>query len=616
MILKFKLLQKQLALVAFVLLAELILIGTLLNLLDQQESDARRAERAYAVTVQANQLLNEFTESVTTLVIFGMTNKGEFGNRMAALTQDIPLKIEALKQSSSEFPEDSETMQQIINSARTWQGLITQAQSILAKRSEPGVTFTITMFLNHSVMPHVTELTGSVANFADHHKEVEIAQRETISRSKSLLRWILIAGGIMQVVLAIVSFVFFSRYITRRLSILSENAYRLASGLPLRPPIRGGDEIAQLDSVFHRMATALTAAARKERAIVDGMPVGFIMLDKAGEIQLANPRSLSMLKASSQQLVGKQLIDFVISPDDQKLSLENIKESALGRISEFTFLKTDGSSFPAELSINSIQDAEQELLICNVLDVSERHEVERMKKEFVAIVSHDLKTPLTSIQHSLYLLTLGTLGTLNERGAKIVAGTQQEAQRLVKLVTDLLDIARMEAGRIDLECALVDLNSIVKRAVNSATPLAEGKKIHLEAADVSFEVKADADRLVQVLVNFLSNAIKYSPKESTVKIECFMDSGKVAGQAAGQVSASVEVRVTDQGPGIPKTAQARIFGRFEQVSEKDRTEKGGTGLGLAICKLIVEAHEGTIGVDSELGQGSSFWFKIPSQVQS
>jgi len=610
MIHKFKLLHKQLALVAFVLLAELVLIGTLLNLLDQEERQARRAERAYSVTVQASLLLKEFQESIMSLLVFGLTNNQEFATRMGALSRDIPQKIEELDQSSSEFPEDKESMQQIIKAARVWQALLTQAQNILTTRAQPGLSLTIVRFLSHDVKPHMMDLTETITAFADHHKKVEIAERETMNRSKSLLRIILIAGGIMQVILAIVSFAFFSRYITRRLSILTDNAYRLASGLPLRPHIRGADEIAQLDSVFHKMAEALTTAAEKERAIVDGMPAGFFRLDKDGEINLANPRSLSMLKASSQQVIGKPLTDFVISSDDQKLSFQNIKESALGRFSEFRFLTTDNSSFPAELSINAIQDADQELLICNILDVSERYEVERMKKEFVSIVSHDLKTPLTAIQHSLYLLTLGTtLGTLNERGMKVVAGTQQEAERLVKLVTDLLDVARMEAGRIDLECALVDVGSIITRAVKSAGVLAEEKKIQLEAGDASFQVLADADRLVQVLVNFLSNAIKYSPKESIVKIECSM---VPAGESAN--SGKVDFRVTDQGPGIPKTAQARIFGRFEQVSTEDRTEKGGTGLGLAICKLIVEAHQGTIGVDSEPGKGSSFWFEIPAAV--
>src|ERR1022692_4207386 len=123
MIHKFKLLQKQLALVAFVLLAELILIGTMLHLLDQEEKEALRAERAYAVTIEANMLLKEFNESITSLIVYGLTKNEDFGRRMEALSQDIPLKIEALEQSSSEFPEDKETMQQIVKTARVWQVL-------------------------------------------------------------------------------------------------------------------------------------------------------------------------------------------------------------------------------------------------------------------------------------------------------------------------------------------------------------------------------------------------------------------------------------------------------------------------------------------------------------
>ncbi len=599
MLRRFKLLQKQLVLVAIVLLAELVLIGTLLYVLDQEEREANRAERVFAVTVQANLLLKEFHESISSLMMYGLTMNADYGHRLVTQSQGIPAKIDALEKSSAEFPEDREAMQQIVTAARTWSSLLEQATKIVTKRSEPGMTIVVARFLSHDVRPHMMELTETVANFVEHHRAVEGTEKEALNRSRSLLRWILIGGGLMQVALAMVSFVFFSRNITGRLTILRDNAFRLASGMPLRPLMGGVDEISQLDKVFHEMAAALSAAAEKERAIVDGMPVGFIILDRTGAIQLVNPRSLAMLKASTEDLIGKPLTNFLLSSDDQKLSFATVKESALGRVSEFQFLRTDGGSFPAELYINSIKDADQELFICNLLDVSERHEVERMKREFVSIVSHDLKTPLTSIKSTLYLLTLGTLGTLNERGTKIIRGTQQEAERLVRLVTDLLDMARIEAGRMDLDCARVELRSIIERAVNAVGVQAEERKIKLQVHDVPLVVFGDSDRLVQVVVNFLSNAIKYAPPTSTVKIDC------------SRADKMVTVRVTDQGPGISKTAHAKIFERFEQVSSQDRTTGGGIGLGLAISKLIVEAHQGTIGVDSEVGKGSSFWFKIP-----
>ena len=598
---RFTLLQKQLALVAFVLLAELSLIGTLLVLLDQADNQTRRAEQSYAITVQANLLLKAFHESISSLMFYGMTKNADFAPRLAAISQDLVRKTNELEQSATDFPEDSEEVREIVKSARLWSGLLIKARTLLANESAPGTQLRMTLFLMHDVKPHLSELTGTVANFAQHQKEIDIAQRETINRSKFLLRIILVAGGLMQVVLAIVSFVFFSLYITDRLSVLTDNTIRLTAGMPLHPLIGGVDEIAKLDSVFHEMARALNDATNKERTIVEGMPVGFMVLDNAGIIKSVNPRSEEMLKNRSAQLIGKPLADLVVSLDGKKIPFQQIKELALGQFSEFRVLRKD-SSFEAELSIKSIQDADRELLICNILDVSERHEVERMKQEFVSIVSHDLKTPLTNIQNSLYLLTLGALGALNDRGMKIISGTRQEADRLVRLVTDLLDVARIEAGRIDLDYAAIELGSVITRATDSTAVLAEQKKLKVDAGDASFEIFADADRLVQVLVNFLSNAIKFSPEESTVTIVCQKD------------NRMVEVRVTDQGQGIPKEAQSRIFGRFEQVSHEDRKEKGGTGLGLAICKMIVEAHHGTIGVDSEVGKGSCFWFKIPSKL--
>jgi signal transduction histidine kinase len=227
--------------------------------------------------------------------------------------------------------------------------------------------------------------------------------------------------------------------------------------------------------------------------------------------------------------------------------------------------------------------------------------IERMKEEFVSIVSHDLKAPLTSIQSSLGLVSKGTFGNLSGDGQKVVKAGQEETVRLIKLINDLLDLARIQAGRIELECQEIELSLVVTRALQSVEVLAEERGIELSSEPFTARVWADEDRLLQVMINLLTNAIKYSNRGQTVSI------------SAVDADNLIEIRVIDHGCGISQEAQKHVFERFGQISQSDRKEKGGTGLGLAICKLIIEAHGGEIGVQSKLDQGSTFWFRIHKQ---
>jgi signal transduction histidine kinase len=230
-----------------------------------------------------------------------------------------------------------------------------------------------------------------------------------------------------------------------------------------------------------------------------------------------------------------------------------------------------------------------------------RLELENLKQQFVAMISHDLRTPLTAIKSYFSLLSDGTYGQLTERGVQRSKLAETSVQSLISMVSDLLDVEKFEAGKLEMNCQNTSLQAIVDKSLDAVRGMAEQQKVKLEARDVATEVYADADRLVRVLVNLLGNAIKFSPADSTVSISSTVTNGWV------------EVRVVDQGRGIPAAHKEAIFDRFQQVEIEDDTSKGGSGLGLAICKAIVEAHGGTIGVDSEEGKGSTFWFRCQSR---
>lgn len=228
-------------------------------------------------------------------------------------------------------------------------------------------------------------------------------------------------------------------------------------------------------------------------------------------------------------------------------------------------------------------------------------EAAQHKKELIAMVTHDLRTPLTSIQGALTLLREGVFGELTPKATNQVEKAEGSATRLINLINDLLDIERMEAGKLEMHPELTTTQTIFERTIGAISTFAEQKGISIATTAVSHVVMADEDRVIQVLVNLISNSVKFSEKGTTIKL------------SAKQTSPGfITLSVTDQGRGIPKEFVSSVFERFQQVQKGDAVEKKGTGLGLAICKAIVEGHGGTIGVESEVGVGSTFWFTLPA----
>jgi signal transduction histidine kinase len=227
-------------------------------------------------------------------------------------------------------------------------------------------------------------------------------------------------------------------------------------------------------------------------------------------------------------------------------------------------------------------------------------EVEKLKQEFVAVISHELRTPLTSLQATLTLLASGTYGDLNETGEKRVHAAENSITRLISLITDLLDIEKMEAGKLSMACAKTDISVIVERSIEAVHGFGEQQGVSIKADNKSVALVADADRIVQVLVNLLSNSIKFSPEAGQVEVEIIEGSDRV------------EVQVIDHGSGVPAGYEETIFQKYEQARAPVGKGRRGTGLGLPICKAIVEMHGGAIGVKGTAGGGSTFWFWLPT----
>lgn len=234
-----------------------------------------------------------------------------------------------------------------------------------------------------------------------------------------------------------------------------------------------------------------------------------------------------------------------------------------------------------------------------VLDVTDRDRMERMKNDFVAVVSHELRTPLTSIFGSLKMLDSGLLVGQPEKERRLLTIAVANADRLMRLVNDILDIERIESGTVQPSKSICQVADVMAKAVSAIEPLADQAGVSLHARSEGGQIWVDSDRIVQAFTNLLSNAIKFSPRGSTVWFTATKQAGRMLFQ------------VRDRGRGIPNDKLGIIFERFQQVDASDARHGEGTGLGLAICRSIIQQHGGTIWAESTLGEGSTFSFILP-----
>ena len=241
--------------------------------------------------------------------------------------------------------------------------------------------------------------------------------------------------------------------------------------------------------------------------------------------------------------------------------------------------------------------------ICIARDTTEQKKIERLKREFVEMVGHDIKTPLMSTELFLTFLASGANHSLPDELRSQAQLAEMNVTRLIRLVKNLLDLERLEAGRLSIERKITSAAKLLERSLVAVQAFAENCGVTIAIPQSRILLYGDEDALVQVLVNLLSNAVKFS------------ESGQVVKVSVSETEREAEFKVTDSGRGIPEDARTRIFDPYEQVDLADQRLKGGSGLGLAICKSIIDMHGGRIGVDSESGKGSTVWFTIPSPDQ-
>lgn len=351
---------------------------------------------------------------------------------------------------------------------------------------------------------------------------------------------------------------------------------------------------------------------------------------------------------TAEEMIGRS-ITTIILPDrleEETRILDNLRRGESVPYFETIRRRKDGSLIDVALTVSPVRDAAGKVVGGSKIihDISDRRAVEQMKSEFISIVSHELRTPLTSISGALELLSTGLVQPDSARGHETLQIAAAEADRLTRLVNDILDLERLESGKIRLDWQPWDLAELMTRAIDFMQFAADQAEITLSLISLPIVVKMDGDRILQVLTNLLSNAIKFSPNGSTIWLTAeirpepsewsdewmrgwinqWLSQGvnDLSPPASAPPPTSVPlslpyllITVRDQGRGIPAHQLESIFERFQQVDASDSRKKGGTGLGLAICRSIVQQHGGTIWAESAPEQGSSFYFTLPLTLE-
>nr|WP_315021372.1 ATP-binding protein [uncultured Aminipila sp.] len=430
---------------------------------------------------------------------------------------------------------------------------------------------------------------------------------DTINKSKQIFVQAMIVGLVITVILGTL----IARSITTPINDVTEKAEKMAQGdFSQEVSVKSNDEIGRLADMFNLLRTQLdmtlfemSSEKNKMETILKHMADGLIAVNLEGHIIHANPAAIQMLKVTSEE-IESQSYNTLIKQLNEELSLEQLMEKCKeGELSDI--FEKAGCTYATRYDWFKDEDGNDVGIIILLQDITQRQKLENMQMDFVANVSHELKTPLTTIKSYTETLLEGYVddpATVNE----FLEIIDNEADRMNRLVKDLLQLSRLDNDQEILNRKEGNLISLLKAAVKKVELTAANKDQHLNCLfndEERIPVDMDKDRVEQVILNIISNAIKYTTEGGRIDIDAL------------KVDKNAIITIADNGIGIPETEQSRVFERFFRVDKARSRALGGTGLGLAISKQIVEGHQGAIELESKEGKGTKVTITLPLSLK-
>lgn len=451
---------------------------------------------------------------------------------------------------------------------------------------------------------HATNLNNTLVAFAEQYKDDSVfTTADTDTSRRQLFARLLTGASVANVVIFLVLALVFNRRIISRLRQMGESTRALAARKSLDVPVSGTDELSQFHASLAAMAKAVDTALHVESSLINNAQAVIVSLEPSGRVTQANNSTLRLLGVPADAMAGKFILDFVLEEEQQQAAdfLRACQSKGEAEF-ELQMRAVDGSVLDTLWSI-AWSDADN-CLFAIIHDNSVYKSAERLEHQVVQMVSHDIRGPLAAIRNFYEMLEANMLGTLTDAGKEMLDISKRNADRMVLLTNDLLAFGKISDGALKLNIADADLDDVCRSAAEVVEWQAAQKSIPLQIAVEPITVKVDAQRITQVLINLLTNAIKFTPDNGRVS---------VSAKREGDV---VIIQVSDTGRGIPASEIASVYDRFRQVSGDDATVYSGKGLGLAICKALVELHSGSIAVASEPGRGTTFTLTLPMVAQN
>lgn len=424
-------------------------------------------------------------------------------------------------------------------------------------------------------------------------------QPEEVAALRATLVMTVWGGFILGLLLSLALLAFFTKDIVRRLAVIADKAKLLAFGAPVSGRIEGSDEIARLERVISQASVRLSEARQRQAVVLDNAADVICSIDGKLKFTAVGEASSKIWGQTPDQLLGKSLLALLTDDTVSSTSaaFEKIAAGPLeGRV-ENIIRCGDGSLKNSVWTV--LWSPEKRAYFCVVHDVTELRTVEKLKQHFLSVASHDLRSPLTSITMNVSILTesMGAdlpLGVVTE-----LERVQNSAQRLISLVNELLELDRLEAGKLSLEISSVGASDACEAAKDLLFGMARQSSVSIVGPVGDALILAEEQRLVQMVANLLSNAIKFSPAGGQVEINIV------------EKTPFAEIRIKDEGPGISAQECLTIFEKFTQAKSAGETKAKGTGLGLAVVKALADSHGGSVRVESELAKGSTFILSLP-----
>lgn len=588
--------QRGLILVGVPLVFELVFIASIGGLLYSAEQEAKRERSARVAIERINWGMSSVYEAVRLYVGYANFHQPVMLKRLEELSGEMDGRNKELNEQFANAPKQLRHIQK----ARENVTIILKQLTDSAKDSDKGLAY-VQLFTNPiesaKLAAHIELALIGVNAFRQEQQKVEEASKERQSKLKVLTGYMMAGGLVANFAICGWLAVFFGTGITRRLFVIAENSRKLETLEPLNAPVEGSDEIADVDKGFHHMAGVISELVRKERAVLSNTADVIFSINDRGVFTAINPACKDRWGLDPNDVIGRNITELSADENCDTFVEEMIATSGLVA-REAKLMKSNGVVI--DIVMTGQWSPVENSAFCVTHDITERKELEAMKQGFLHMVSHDLRSPLSTIAFSAELLLEGACGEVPSAVRSEVERISRLSGQLSRMVVELLDLEKLDSGGYQLAMQLSSVRDLIVRSIEVVSADARKQELTIVAPDADVTCNLDAERIVQVLSNLLSNAIKYSPRSGTIEINLDVD------------DAFVRISIVDRGEGIPVEQQEKIFEKFHQHTGAQK--KGGYGIGLALCKAVVQAHSGTIGVKSEPGKGSAFWFTIPRNL--